>query len=85
LIKLPNCRLAGVQPSGSGKVAIAGDFVLTGDEVNPVVLAWRAYGIDMTAPATDGVLSNQGRTQKSSFVFKRHGRGGGCGAPLRTI
>jgi hypothetical protein len=27
------------QPTGSGKAAITGDFVLTGDEVNPVIRA----------------------------------------------
>jgi hypothetical protein len=25
------------QPTGGGKAAITGDFVLTGDEVNPVI------------------------------------------------
>ena len=44
LIKLLNCRLAGIQPSGGGKAAITGDFVPTGDEVNPVVLALRPDG-----------------------------------------
>jgi Domain of Unknown Function (DUF1259) len=37
------------QPTGSGKAAITGDFVLTGDEVNPVVRALRSNGIDVTA------------------------------------
>jgi hypothetical protein len=37
------------QPTGGGKAAIAGDFVLTGDEVNPVIVALRSYGIDVTA------------------------------------
>src|SRR5450631_4304634 len=37
------------QPTGSGKAAITGDFVLTGDEVNPVIKALRANGIDVTA------------------------------------
>jgi len=39
----------GFQPTGSGKAAITGDFVLTGDEVNPVIRALRANGIDVTA------------------------------------
>ena len=37
------------QPTGGGKAAITGDFVLTGEEVNPVVRAFRANGIDVTA------------------------------------
>jgi hypothetical protein len=37
------------QPTGGGKAAITGDFVLTGDEVNPVIKALRANGIDVTA------------------------------------
>ena len=39
----------GFQPTGDGKAAITGDFVLTGDEVNPVIKAMRANGIDVTA------------------------------------
>ncbi len=37
------------QPTGGGKAAITGDFVLAGDEVNPVIKALRANGIDVTA------------------------------------
>jgi hypothetical protein len=37
------------QPTGGGKAAITGDFVLTGDEVNPVIKALRANSIDVTA------------------------------------
>lgn len=37
------------QPTGGGKAAITGDFVLTGDEVTPVVQALRAGGIEVTA------------------------------------
>ncbi|WP_439400271.1 DUF1259 domain-containing protein (plasmid) [Bradyrhizobium sp. PMVTL-01] len=37
------------QPTGGGKAAITGDFVLTGDEVNPVILALRTHGIEVTA------------------------------------
>jgi hypothetical protein len=39
----------GFQPTGGGKAAITGDFVLSGDEVNPVMKALRANGIDVTA------------------------------------
>jgi hypothetical protein len=39
----------GFQPTGGGKAAITGDFVLTGDEVNPVIRALRANGIEVTA------------------------------------
>jgi len=37
------------QPTGGGKAAITGDFILAGDEVNPVIKALRANGIDVTA------------------------------------
>jgi hypothetical protein len=37
------------QPSGSGKAAITGDFVLLGEEVNPVIKALRTNGIEVTA------------------------------------
>jgi hypothetical protein len=37
------------QPTGDGKAAITGDFVLTGEEVNPVIRAFRENGIDVTA------------------------------------
>lgn len=39
----------GFQPTGGGKAAITGDFVLSGGEVNPVIRALRANGIDVTA------------------------------------
>jgi hypothetical protein len=39
----------GFQPTGGGKAAITGDFVLTGDEVNPVIKALRDNGIEVTA------------------------------------
>jgi hypothetical protein len=39
----------GFQPTGVGKAAITGDFVLTADEVNPVIKALRANGIEVTA------------------------------------
>src|SRR5438552_11624506 len=38
----------GFQPTGDGKAAITGDFVLSGGEVNPVIRALRANGIDVT-------------------------------------
>jgi hypothetical protein len=37
------------QPTGDGKAAITGDFVLTADEVNPVIKALRSNGIEVTA------------------------------------
>jgi hypothetical protein len=39
----------GFQPTGGGKAAITGDFVLSGDEVNPVIRALRTNGIEVTA------------------------------------
>ena len=37
------------QLTGGGKAAITGDFVITGDEVNPMLRALRANGIEVTA------------------------------------
>jgi hypothetical protein len=37
------------QPTGGGKAAITGDFVLIGSEVNPVIQALRSNGIEVTA------------------------------------
>jgi hypothetical protein len=38
-----------VQPTGRGKAAITGDFVMTASEVNPVIRALRENGIEVTA------------------------------------
>lgn len=37
------------EPTGGGKAAITGDFVLIGREVNPVAKALREHGIEVTA------------------------------------
>ena len=39
----------GFQPTGGGRAAITGDFVLLGEEVNPVIKALRAGDIEVTA------------------------------------
>jgi hypothetical protein len=39
----------GFQPTGGGKAAITGDFVLTAEEVNPVIRTLRSNGIEVTA------------------------------------
>jgi Domain of Unknown Function (DUF1259) len=36
------------QPTGQGKAAISGDFVLLASELNPVIRVLRTHGIDMT-------------------------------------
>ena len=38
-----------LQPIGGGKAAITGDFVLTAEEVNPVLRTLRENGIEVTA------------------------------------
>jgi hypothetical protein len=43
------------QPTDGGKAAITGDFVLTGDEVNPVASALRANGLEVTALHNHGL------------------------------
>ncbi len=37
------------QPTGNGKAAITGDFLVTGDEVNPLIRTLRAGDIEVTA------------------------------------
>jgi hypothetical protein len=37
------------QPTGGGKAAITGDFLVTGNEVNPLIRALRAGNIEVTA------------------------------------
>src|SRR5215469_826522 len=37
------------QPTGGGKTAITGDFVLLGSEVNPILKTLRQHGIEVTA------------------------------------
>ena len=37
------------QPTGSGKAAVTGDFVLTPEEVNPVLRTLKEQGIAVTA------------------------------------
>ena len=37
------------QPTGGGKAAITGDFVVTAEEVNPMILALRENDIEVTA------------------------------------
>jgi hypothetical protein len=48
----PSMGLASVlnfQPTGNGRAAITGDFVLLGTEVNPVIKALNANGINITS------------------------------------
>ena len=40
---------ANFQPTGDGKAAITGDFVVTGEEVNPLIRSLRTSGIEVTA------------------------------------
>jgi hypothetical protein len=46
------------QPTGNGKAAITGDFVLIDMEVNPVLKTLRANGIDVTALHSHMLMEN---------------------------
>jgi hypothetical protein len=48
------------QPTGGGKAAITGDFVLIAEEVNPVLRVLREHGIEVTA-LHNHMLSDQPR------------------------
>jgi len=55
------------QPTGTGKTAITGDFVLTATEVNPVLRALRENGIEVTA-LHNHMLDDQPRLFFMSFL-----------------
>jgi hypothetical protein len=46
------------QPTGDGKAAVTGDFVLLGSEVNPVIKALRGNGIAVTALHSHMLMEN---------------------------
>ena len=46
---LGGANAIGFQPTGGGKAAITGDFLVTGDEVNPLIRELRRNGIEVTA------------------------------------
>jgi hypothetical protein len=48
-IAMGSANAINFQPTGDGKAAITGDFVITGEEVNPMIKALRANGIELTA------------------------------------
>lgn len=45
----PMATAINFQPTGGGNAAITGNFVLTGDEVNPVIKSLRASSTEITA------------------------------------
>jgi hypothetical protein len=48
-IAMGSANAINFQPTGAGRAAITGDFVITGDEVNPMIKTLRANGIEVTA------------------------------------
>jgi hypothetical protein len=54
------------QPTGNGKAAITGDFVLLGRKVNPVVRALRANGIEVTAIHSHMLTEERGSSSCTS-------------------
>jgi Domain of Unknown Function (DUF1259) len=54
------------QPTGSGKAAITGDFVLLGKEVNPVIHTLQQNGIEVTALHSH-MLTEEPRTMYMHF------------------
>jgi len=48
-IAMGSANAINFQSTGAGKAAITGDFVITGDEVNPMIKTLRANGIEVTA------------------------------------
>ena len=48
-VSMGSAEAINFQPTGNGKAAVTGDFVLTAAEVNPVLRALRQNGIEVTA------------------------------------
>ena len=48
-IAMGSAHVINFQPTGGGNAAITGDFVVTGDEVTPLIRTLRSNGIDVTA------------------------------------
>jgi len=48
-VAMGSAHAVNFQPTGGGKAAITGDFVLVADEVNPVLRSLRANNIEVTA------------------------------------
>ncbi len=48
-IAMGSANAINFQPTGAGKAAVTGDFVITADEVNPMIRTLRANGIEVTA------------------------------------
>ena len=48
-VAMGSAEAINLQPTGGGKAAVTGDFVLTAKEVNPVIRALRENGIEVTA------------------------------------
>jgi hypothetical protein len=63
------------QPAGEGKTATTGDFVLTAEEVNPVLRTLREHGIEVTA------LHNHTRTSGFQRSWRRSFPGEGALEP----
>ena len=61
------------QPTGDGKAAITGDFVLAGSEVNPVIRALRSNGIEVTAVHSH-MLDEAATAVLSAFLGERQRR-----------
>ena len=57
------------QPTGGGKAAITGDFVMTADEVNPVIRARNRY---RRVARAAGALAGRETTRESSRLFFMH-------------
>jgi biotin operon repressor len=51
------------QPTGGGKAAITGDFLVTGEEVNPLIRTLRSNGIEVTA------IHNHMLTEQPRMIF----------------
>jgi hypothetical protein len=51
------------QPTGGGKAAITGDFLVTGEEVNPLIRTLRQNGIEVTA------IHNHMLTEQPRMIF----------------
>ena len=72
------------QPTGNGKAAIAGDFVVTAEELNPMITALRENGIEVVAIHSH-MLQEQPRLFRTSGLITMPSRANGLAAALSKM
>jgi hypothetical protein len=72
------------QPTGGSKAAITGDFVLTGEEVNPVIKTLQESGIEVTAIHSHMLTEQPRLSSRMSGLTTTLSSSPGVCAPYKT-